>query len=421
MVTIKTVNLQYVRYWRSKKGGKTMRRHILTTALVLAAACSMTAQQKPNRMIITETDGTQHPYIVQSLDCITFDSVKNVVVPVSVTQSESTSLTVQFDKPEQCSRFLVACYPKAMTVYDVAEYIAEKHIMEMTEGGSSTINGLNGGVEYTVATLAFDKYDMACGTATGDGTTATAAQQTAHVGDFYYADGTWSTSLDASKTVIGVVFSTETSAKDKAMGWTHGYAVALNDAASMTPWSDVEAFEEAPYQLYEDSYVSDTEDAYLSDFDGFTETSMLLHNGKTGNHKFPAAEAAAAYAAEAPLSSSGWYLPSIGQWYQFCVNMGSLSESLDKKSSDNTGYWGNNMTNIIPATVNNINSHFAALDSSLYTPFSSEYNWFWSSTEYSSQKAYYLSFTSDEWAIDLESQFKYMKPLSSHVRPVIAF
>jgi hypothetical protein len=308
-----------------------------------------------------------------------------------------------------------------MTVYDVAEYIAEKHIMEMTEGGSSTINGLNSGVEYTVATLAFDKYDMACGTATGDGTTATAAQQTAHVGDFYYADGTWSTSLDVSKTVIGVVFSTETSAKDKAMGWTHGYAVALNDAASMTPWSDVEAFEEAPYQLYEDSYVSDTEDAYLSDFDGFTETSMLLHNGKTGNHKFPAAEAAAAYAAEAPLSSSGWYLPSIGQWYQFCVNMGSLSESLDKKSSDNTGYWGNNMTNIIPATVNNINSHFAALDSSLYTPFSSEYNWFWSSTEYSSQKAYYLSFTSDEWAIDLESQFKYMKPLSSHVRPVIAF
>ena len=31
------------------------------------------------------------------------------------------------------------------------------------------------------------------------------------VGDFYYADGTWSTALDANKTCIGIVFQTDPS------------------------------------------------------------------------------------------------------------------------------------------------------------------------------------------------------------------
>ena len=59
------------------------------------------------------------------------------------------------------------------------------------------------------------------------------------IGSYYYSDGTWGDLGDnnrmvsgvMAKTAIGVIFSTEPSTKDKGFGFTHGYAMALKNAA----------------------------------------------------------------------------------------------------------------------------------------------------------------------------------------------
>ena len=58
------------------------------------------------------------------------------------------------------------------------------------------------------------------------------------IGDFYYSDGTWSTTLDKSKTPIAVVFyAGDPSADDEGLRaehpeCTHGLAIALNETIS---------------------------------------------------------------------------------------------------------------------------------------------------------------------------------------------
>lgn len=61
------------------------------------------------------------------------------------------------------------------------------------------------------------------------------SRRTVSVGDYYYSDGTSSTLLDATKTVLGVVFSTlnpctyDTVLKENNPSATHGYVVSLKE------------------------------------------------------------------------------------------------------------------------------------------------------------------------------------------------
>ena len=54
------------------------------------------------------------------------------------------------------------------------------------------------------------------------------------IGDIFYSDGSYSSSLVSGKTPVAIVFSTTTSAADKAKGFMHGYAMALKNAGSST-------------------------------------------------------------------------------------------------------------------------------------------------------------------------------------------
>lgn len=74
--------------------------------------------------------------------------------------------------------------------------------------------------------------------------------QPARIGDYYYNDATWSTSLDKSKTCVGIVFALDDRDGniDKSLTESvHGRVVALEDAEKKTTWGptsvDIEELE----------------------------------------------------------------------------------------------------------------------------------------------------------------------------------
>ena len=135
------------------------------------------------------------------------------------------------------------------------------------------------------------------------------------IGDYYYSDGSFSTQLDQSKTCAGIVFSLETTAEEKKHGWTHGQIVALEDAGGgkRYVWGLGE--------LLITSYVHEWRDA-KKDKDGYLYSNIIYGSGI----KYEAFEAAQKYSALLPLGkTSGWYLPSVGQWVEIIENLGQVS------------------------------------------------------------------------------------------------
>lgn len=148
------------------------------------------------------------------------------------------------------------------------------------------------------------------------------------VGDFFYSDGTWSTSLDNEKTVVGVIFAlasdgglvaddvpanyegSEMASKDKVTGWV----VAAN-ATSGSPrfWPRTEADNSTPFPamsaIPEGVALNDENDIL-----GFKNT-YGWYNDETNRTNYAAISAAVGYESTvaAPEGTSGWYMASVGQ------------------------------------------------------------------------------------------------------------
>ena len=97
----------------------------------------------------------------------------------------------------------------------------------------------------------------------------------------------------------------------------------------------------------------------------------------------------------APSGTSGWFLPSSGQWYNILVNLGGMAAE-----PDNSNYWsGNtssNFTSKICATA--LNNKISVVGAGNYDAFfsnTSSAETYWSSSEYSSSNAYSAHFDSD--------------------------
>lgn len=151
----------------------------------------------------------------------------------------------------------------------------------------------------------------------------------ASVGDFYYSDGTYSTELDKSKEVIGVVFWTgDPTANDAALkkdhpNCTHGLVVAATGDQEST-WQAYYKFYdatigewiEANAPEYNTTIAGRGDSDYLNQIVGYNNTkAMELFNADPANSEWPveAIEKTVAYrsAVPAPEMSSDWYLPSI--------------------------------------------------------------------------------------------------------------
>lgn len=163
-------------------------------------------------------------------------------------------------------------------------------------------------------------------------------EPTANVGDFFYSDGTWSTELDQTKTVVGVVFSVDNvTLHDKTLkadypGCTHGIVVALNetDPVKWQSWrSDVDAWAVANGYMhvrgisYADNVFSLTDDGRK--LTGYNNTKALKAYMQSPEYAAEGENAVVYLFDNASEMSdisgtSGWYIPSVAEMIQLADN-----------------------------------------------------------------------------------------------------
>nr|WP_207155652.1 DUF4906 domain-containing protein [Prevotella herbatica] len=134
-------------------------------------------------------------------------------------------------------------------------------------------------------------------------------------GTYLYSDGTTGTTT-AGKTVVGIVFSNQLSSAEYNAGYKHGYALALADASGIgLTWGP-----NADAGL---TKVTTAADYYNDISSGYDGTFTKGYN-KT-NSSYPAWQAANNYNVDvSKFPNSGWYLLSMGQFWDICANLGKV-------------------------------------------------------------------------------------------------
>ena len=254
-------------------------------------------------------------------------------------------------------------------------------------------------------------------------------------GDYYYSDGNWSDGTVApisGKTVIGIVFSATTSSTDQTKGWTHGYVMALKNAAAYSSgvkWStNTSTSEFSDYSAWA---------SMIADLNGYTKTNTIKTTySSTLSSNYPAfyyalgygtsqIPSTTTYAAPAGSVTSGWYLPSIGQWYNIFVNLGGMSTT-PSSTGTGSGQWYNGSNGSAGYSYQcaaAINTRLSTLSSSGYSVdlfsniISGTSDLYWSSSEYASGSAYAVAFNSNG---SMSMGFS-DKTSTYGVRPVLAF
>lgn len=161
------------------------------------------------------------------------------------------------------------------------------------------------------------------------------AESTLNVGDFYYSDGTWSSELDPSKNVIGVVFAkANASTSDPLLardypGCTHGLVISTQEYAQQT-FGSVSCYNGHGYYAnlgYDAASIVDTDKP-----NGYGNT--LAHAALNASKPdyctlFNAAEGVLAqHNIAAPSIASAWYVPSYKEMSMINDSRDVLNASL---------------------------------------------------------------------------------------------
>ena len=207
----------------------------------------------------------------------------------------------------------------------------------------------------------------------------------ANIGNYYYSDGSWGTSATPTgRTVIGVVFSNTPSTIDKANGWTHGYAMAVTNAQSTgVLWAS------SAYQSTQEFGTEiNTVTLMESDMDGYSHSQTIKSKPVYSQTTYPPFYYALNYGTAsiggtkyaAPSGTSGWYLPSQGQWYLIIKNLGGITRAMDTNNGS-WGFWNNASTTTAAATIN---TYLNPVSGETIDCTSTTGPCFWSSSEWSS-------------------------------------
>lgn len=152
-----------------------------------------------------------------------------------------------------------------------------------------------------------------------------APAEPAVVGSFYYSDGTTSVEYDASKTVVGIVFSTQNiTLQDTGLpaGCSNGLAVALEEVS--TAWQKSSAGVNAWM-----SENTDYKDITRTDLAcGYSNTKALLeYNKANADTKVLVVEHAPSVTL--PESTSGWYVPSYEELRLITVAFEAIKDKFE--------------------------------------------------------------------------------------------
>ena len=156
------------------------------------------------------------------------------------------------------------------------------------------------------------------------------AQNAPALGDLFYSDGTFSSTLVEGKTPIGVVaYLGSDSFSENGVtlrdGVTtlnsYGLVLCLKNAATNVIWGPDNL---SLFEFGIEKAVSDLNDLKRStDVSGYTNTKTLVEKNASN---YVAASAAWNYAGlEAPANTTGWFLPSAQQWVRMIVALGGIT------------------------------------------------------------------------------------------------
>lgn len=254
------------------------------------------------------------------------------------------------------------------------------------------------------------------------------------IGDYFYSDGTWSDGglrkiyADGSmhidyykpvplrgKTVVGIVFQTDKSRigkkeKEKLGGEdkVHGLVMAVKNAnaAEKVIWSN-----ESRYLDLLNDCVSKSNN--YSDISGYGNCESI--RSLEGNFdKYPALQAVDGYNTTCPVPTTGWYLPSSGQWWDILQNLGgcpALADGYQQTSSDINEFFWSNQGNVPDA----LNKWMWGIDG--WDKFS-YYHQFWSSSKFKGNTMrYWVANSDDGWISCRWGNVNFQL----YVRPVLAF
>lgn len=249
----------------------------------------------------------------------------------------------------------------------------------------------------------------------------------ARIGDFYCTknNGTTGylipkeadeTTVQAAK-VVGIVFQTDKSrigAKEKEKlggeGNVHGLVMAVKNIATRQAWG--------LFGMDEGLTTCRTKADNYNDISGYGNCEHIRTN--RGNFdSYPAFKAAYDYNTTCPVpaTTTGWYLPASGQWWDILQNLGGCPALVDvtQQTSPDTGEFLWKSQGDVPAALNKWMENIAVGDKDTFNNLVS----FCSSSEHSKYHTWYWILNNFQgmvrciWASKFDG--------SDNVRPVLAF
>lgn len=246
------------------------------------------------------------------------------------------------------------------------------------------------------------------------------------LGDLYYSDGTYSTTLQTGKTAIGVIaylgtdnFTENGTTVGGSAFVGHGLVMCLKNAASDVAWCDASYSDLDGLEFGSAAMVTNVDGLKrTTNVSGYSNTKKIIENPAKSSASYPAASSAWNYTTlPAPTTgTTGWFLPTAQQWVKMQSGLGKLNE-------DNltTGSWYDNDH---PA-ANKWEDALSKAGSGNYDSMKSGSLYFWSSSESDGRHAWYLgvaanrpgSYSGFKWT----EEHKNSSGENKRVRPVLAF
>ena len=226
------------------------------------------------------------------------------------------------------------------------------------------------------------------------GAPTTVIERALTVGDFYYSDGgILPCPQEEGVTVpsegcIGIIYCTDPNRIDndakqalatKGVSSAHGLVMALTNASDGCRWGEDGKDEDGLSN-------TNTLQQQYNNISGYAETQWIIDTYKDSGNTLQDTYAAFYHANNygkttetekyaAPGTTTGWFIPSMGQWWDILANLGRIDLGDYKtKSEDFTEISG-----AAPTAVNNMNTYLTKVSGA--TQFSATNTTFWSSSE----------------------------------------